>query len=82
MSDKPIDVAHMAISAWAMDDGETVEFDQPCAWGERVGGHAVYCTNDAWIDGPRKCRRTWYTGGEFRDEDCEGFKPNPDRKDP
>lgn len=51
-------------------------FDQACAFGERVGGHAVYCTNDAWTEGPRKCRRTWYTGGEVRDEDCEGFKAN------
>lgn len=52
-------------------------FDQPCAFGHRVEGHAVYCHNDAWSGGPRKCRRTWYTGGEERDEDCPGFCPNP-----
>jgi len=53
-------------------------FDQPCAYGHRVDGHAVYCHNDAWLDGPRKCRRTWYTGGEVRDQDCEGYEANPD----
>ena len=51
-------------------------FDQPCKHGHRVEGHAVYCHNDAWIDGPRKCCRTWYTSGEVRDEDCPGFQPN------
>lgn len=48
-------------------------FDQPCKYGNRVGTHAVYCHTDAWADGPRKCRRTWYTGGQTRDEDCPGF---------
>lgn len=57
--------------------GEEMAFDQPCAHGNRCGGHAVYCHNDEWKDAPRKCRRTWYTGGEFRDEDCPGFKANP-----
>lgn len=56
--------------------GDEVAFDQPCAYGQRVDGHAVYCTNHEWEDAPRKCRRTWYTGGEVRDEDCEGFAPN------
>lgn len=61
-------------------------FDQPCKFGNRCGGHAVYCHNDAWLYAPRKCRRTWYTGGGTRDEDCRGFKPNPnfdavDKKD-
>ena len=51
-------------------------WDQPCRWGHRVNGHAVYCHNDEWTEGPRKCRRTWYTGGDVRDEDCPGFKPN------
>ena len=49
-------------------------FDQPCRFGNRVEGHAVYCHNDAWLYSPRKCRRTWYTGGEVRDEDCPGFE--------
>lgn len=52
-------------------------FDQPCRFGNRVDGHAVYCHNDAWTDGPRKCRRSWYTGGETKDEDCPGFEKNP-----
>lgn len=52
-------------------------FDQPCKHGNRVECHAVYCHNEAWKDAPRKCRRTWHTGGEVRDEDCEGFAPNP-----
>lgn len=52
-------------------------FDQPCAFGNRCGGHAVYCHNSKWLYSPRKCRRTWYTGGEVKDEDCEGYAPNP-----
>jgi hypothetical protein len=58
-------------------DQDECAFDQPCRFGHRVEGHAVYCQNDAWTDGPRKCRRTWYSGGEFKDEDCPGFQPNP-----
>ena len=61
-----------------MTDGdEDCAWDQPCAFGHRVGGHAVYCHNERWLYAPRKCRRTWYTGGKRRDEDCRGFKPNP-----
>ncbi len=56
---------------------EDCYFDQPCIFGYRVNGHAVYCHNKYWKDGPRKCRRKWYTGGETKDEDCEGFKENP-----
>lgn len=52
-------------------------FDQPCAHGHRVECHAVYCHNEEWDDAPTKCRRTWYTGGEERDEDCPGYVPNP-----
>lgn len=51
--------------------------DQPCKHGNRVDGHAVYCHNEEWPDAPRKCRRTWYTAGEVRDEDCPGFAANP-----
>lgn len=58
------------------EDDETA-FDQPCEHGNRVDGHAVYCHNTEWTDAPRKCRRTWYTGGKVRDEDCPGFAPNP-----
>lgn len=50
------------------------EFNQACAHGSLVDGHAVYCHNSEWAEAPRKCRRTWYTGGETRDEDCKGFK--------
>ena len=58
-------------------DDEDCAFDQPCAFGHRVETHAVYCHNSEWPDAPRKCRRTWYTGGKERDEDCPGYKPNP-----
>ena len=61
-------------------DDEDCAFDQPCIYGHRVETHAVYCHNNDWKDAPRKCRRTWYTGGETRDEDCPGFKPNPDKR--
>lgn len=27
----------------------------PCKWGNIVPGHACYCHNDAWKEGPRKC---------------------------
>jgi len=27
----------------------------PCKWGNVVVGHACYCHNDEWTDGPRKC---------------------------
>ena len=49
-------------------------FNQPCRFGYLVERHAVYCHNDGWLYAPRKCRRTWYTGGEVKDEDCRGFK--------
>lgn len=62
--------------------GEDCAFDQPCIYGHRVEGHAVYCHNQEWPDAPRKCRNTWYTGGRERDEDCEGYKPNPEYKAP
>jgi hypothetical protein len=61
-------------------DEDECAFDQPCKFGHRVEGHAVYCHNDDWSDSPRKCRRTWYTGGEVRDEDCPGYQPNPEFK--
>jgi hypothetical protein len=62
---------------WVEDLADEVEsaFDQPCAYGNRVECHAVYCHSPRH-DMPRKCRRTWYTGGEIRDEDCPGFKKN------
>mgnify|MGYP000160791946 FL=1 len=62
-----------------MDDEDSA-FDQPCRFGHRVGGHSVYCHNSHWPNAPRKCHRSWYTGGEFKDEDCAGYAPNPNRK--
>ena len=35
---------------------------------------------DNWKDAPRKCCRTWYSHNDDRDEDCPGYKPNPDHK--
>jgi hypothetical protein len=64
------------------DDEEGGGFDQPCAFGNRCGGHAVYCHNEAWPNSPRKCRRSWYTGGATRDEDCPGYVANPDYSPP
>jgi hypothetical protein len=49
------------------------EFDQPCRWGQNCDGYAVYCTNDAWLYGPRKCHRN---RDDWKHEDCEGFAPN------
>lgn len=60
----------------AEQEDATSGFNQPCMYGNLVDGHAVYCHNSNWLYSPRKCRRTWYTGGETKDEDCEGFKPN------
>lgn len=61
-------------------DPEKCAFDQRCMYGHRVESHAVYCHNDWWDKAPRKCKRTWYTGGEVKDEDCPGYRPNPDFK--
>lgn len=57
------------------DDDEG--WNQACRWGHLVEGHAVYChcPEERWPDSPRKCFRTWATGGQTRDEDCEGFEP-------
>lgn len=57
-----------------ISDGTKCAFDQPCRYGYRVESHAVYCHNLRWLYSPRKCRRTWYTGGDIRDEDCPGFE--------
>jgi hypothetical protein len=55
-------------------DEEEQSFNQSCKFGNLVYGHAVYCHCDK-EGAPRKCRRTWYTGGDVKDEDCEYFKP-------
>ena len=54
--------------------------DQRCKFGNRVDDHAVYCHADHWEDAPRKCRRSWYTGGNVKDEDCPAFQLNPEFK--
>ncbi len=64
------------IAASVEGDNECA-FDQRCKFGHRVESHAVYCHNDNWDDSPRKCRRSWYTNGKVKDEDCAGFEPNP-----
>ena len=53
-------------------------FDQPCKFGHRVEGHAVYCHNSVWKEAPRKCRRSLYYGNKagYEDSDCPGFSPN------
>lgn len=58
------------------DEDEQGGFNQPCRFGNLAPGHKVYCTNAKWLYAPGKCCRTWYTGGEVRDEDCEGYQPN------
>lgn len=58
---------------------EDCAFDQPCKYGHRVDGHAVYCHNTNWADAPRKCMHTWYYGEDAKgkqDKDCPGFAPN------
>lgn len=79
---KPVPVPHEAMTTQNIveiihdyDDEEGGGFDQPCHYGNRCGGHAVYCHNDAWPDGPRKCRRSIHDQ-EHRHEDCPGFYPN------
>lgn len=66
-----------------LDDDEESGFDQPCHFGYRVAGHAVYCHNDAWTDSPRKCRRG---ADDYLHEDCPGFVPlkqkSPDQPKP
>lgn len=49
-------------------------FNQKCKFGNLVDGYAVYCHNP---NAPRKCRRSWYTEGQVKDEDCEFYEPNP-----
>ncbi len=76
-----------AVNIVEMVAGDDCAFDQKCAFGHRVEGHAVYCHNEAWPDAPTKCKRgEWlvrFYGGEptdYRHEDCPGFVANPDFK--
>ena len=52
---------------------EDCAFDQKCKFGHRVEGHAVYC-HSSNPEAPRKCRRSWYTGNEIKDEDCPFYE--------
>lgn len=63
------------------DDGEDSAFDQPCTFGHRVNGHAVYCHNTLWPDSPRKCKRGNYWGEDWPHKDCPGYVANPDHVD-
>jgi len=51
-------------------------YDQPCKFGFRVSDHSVYCENKDMPN--RKCHNTWFSGGQYKDEDCKGYSPNPD----
>lgn len=62
------------------DDEDEGGFDQPCCFGNRVAGHAVYCHNAAWPDSPRKCQRS-QSDADHKHEDCPGFVANPDAAD-
>lgn len=60
-------------------DKKECAYDQKCRFGYRVEQHAVYCHNDAWKNGPRKCKKTWFWGPKVKgdqDEDCCKFKPH------
>lgn len=59
-------------------EGDESAFDQPCAFGNHVINHAVYCHNEAWPNSPRKCRRQ--LSGDFVHADCPGYVANPDYK--
>lgn len=50
--------------------------DQPCVFGNRVEGHAVYCHNESWLYAPRKCRRS-QQDPKWKHEGCPGFTANP-----
>lgn len=60
------------------DEDDDCAFDQPCCFGHRVNGHAIYCHNESWPDHPGKC---WRNRTDFLHEDCAGFVRNPDVED-
>jgi hypothetical protein len=57
-----------------VEDGEVFGQVNPCRYGEQCGWHACYCNH---AKGPRKCRRSWYTGGKEPDAACEHYEANP-----
>lgn len=50
-------------------------FNQTCKFGNLVTGHAVYCHSKN-SKAPRKCGKTWSTGGKVKDETCPFFESN------
>ena len=54
-------------------DPKDCAFDQPCKYARRVETYAIYCHNNEWEDGPRKCYRTF--NKDFIFQDCHGFTP-------
>jgi hypothetical protein len=61
-----------------ISDSDDNAWDQPCAHGYRVAGHAVYCHNERWLYAPRKCRRgEQWDGTDWPHAKCPGYKPNP-----
>lgn len=56
-----------------MADPENCAFDQKCKFGYRVEWHSIYC-HSSDPNSPRKCRRSWYTGNEIKDEDCPFYE--------
>lgn len=50
-------------------------FNQKCKYDNLVEGHAVYCHSPD-PNAPRKCKRTWYTAGRVKDEDCSFYEEN------
>lgn len=50
-------------------------WNQKCKHGHLIPGHSVYC-HSANPESPRKCHRTWFTGGETKDEDCPYYEEN------
>lgn len=55
-------------------DSDECAWDQPCAHGHRVGGHAVYCHNSRWLYAPTKCHRN---ATDWPHAKCPGFLANP-----
>jgi hypothetical protein len=60
------------------DDDEEQAFDQPCAFGNRVGDHSVYCHHPDGI--ARKCFYRWCTPEQHAKNECGGYAPNPNYK--
>ena len=61
------------------DADEEQAFDQPCIYGNRLGGHSVYCHHPDGI--ARKCYYRWETDLKaYERNECGGYKPNPDYK--